>query len=352
MATKQFSSRIQWKKDTSANWTQNNPVLLNGEIAIVVTNAGQTRFKVGDGTSSYTALPFQDEYVLNQIPNVSEYVTAQDPVGIADTVPPTFGGYTVDAFALKSEIVDNTNSTAIDAPLSANQGNILNQNITSLDQDITSLNQNITSINQDISDLSSNISNTSSQINTLSSQIGNLSNLQTSNKEDLVVAINETFTSASNGKQIIATAITGMGVATSASDTFQTMANNIQSIETGVKRMVANDTSIIPTGTYATSTYYNTNFGVLISYAPNGDVVLTMKGGTTTTYENLYYVLDSAPSGVTMEFVRNTGASSTAGRIYSCVLHNIQTLVNIAIVMNSRNSSNDYTRCNITITEV
>ena len=63
MATKQFNSRIQWKKDTSANWTSNNPVLLNGEIAIVVTNSGETRFKIGDGTSSYTALPFQDEAV-------------------------------------------------------------------------------------------------------------------------------------------------------------------------------------------------------------------------------------------------------------------------------------------------
>ena len=30
----------------------------------------------------------------------------------------------------------------------------------------------------------------------------------------------------------------------------------------------------------------------------------------------------------------------------------LQTLVNIAIVMNSRNSSNDYTQCNITIKEV
>lgn len=140
MATKQFNSRIQWKKDTSANWTANNPVLLNGEIAIVVTNAGQTRFKVGDGTSSYTALPFQDEYVLNQIPNVTEYITAQDPVGIADTVPPTFGGYTVDAFTLKSQIVDNTNSTASDVPLSANQGNVLNQ---AIQQNATNLSEKL-----------------------------------------------------------------------------------------------------------------------------------------------------------------------------------------------------------------
>lgn len=72
MATKQFNSRIKWKKDTSANWTKNNPVLLNGEIAIVVTNAGETRFKVGDGTSSYTALPFQDEFLQDAITEVDD----------------------------------------------------------------------------------------------------------------------------------------------------------------------------------------------------------------------------------------------------------------------------------------
>lgn len=72
MATKQFNSRIQWKKDTSANWTANNPVLLNGEIAIVITNSGETRFKVGDGTSSYTALPFQDEFLQAAITEVDD----------------------------------------------------------------------------------------------------------------------------------------------------------------------------------------------------------------------------------------------------------------------------------------
>ena len=61
MANKEFNARIRWKKDTSSNWTSNNPVLLDGEIAIVVTNANETRFKVGDGTSAYTELPFQDE---------------------------------------------------------------------------------------------------------------------------------------------------------------------------------------------------------------------------------------------------------------------------------------------------
>ena len=84
MATKQFNSRIQWKKDTSSNWTANNPVLLNGEIAIVVTNSGETRFKIGDGTSSYTALPFQDEVVRALITAADDKIDEH----IADTDNP------------------------------------------------------------------------------------------------------------------------------------------------------------------------------------------------------------------------------------------------------------------------
>ena len=46
-------------------------------------------------------------------------------------------------------------------------------------------------------------------------------------------AINEVFTSASNGKKLIAQAITGKGVETSETDTFSTMAQNISNIPSG-----------------------------------------------------------------------------------------------------------------------
>lgn len=62
-----LNTRVQSKRDTSANWTQNNPVLLDGEVIVVDTNSGDVRFKVGNGTSTYTQLPFQDEAVYNQI---------------------------------------------------------------------------------------------------------------------------------------------------------------------------------------------------------------------------------------------------------------------------------------------
>lgn len=67
MAQKHFDARIQWKRDTSSNWTANNPVLLNGEIIIVDTESGEIRFKIGDGTKTYTQLPFEDEVIRNLI---------------------------------------------------------------------------------------------------------------------------------------------------------------------------------------------------------------------------------------------------------------------------------------------
>lgn len=68
MATsKTIDARVKHKRDTSANWTSNNPVLLNGEIILVDTADGELRFKVGDGTKRYTQLPFTDEPLRNLI---------------------------------------------------------------------------------------------------------------------------------------------------------------------------------------------------------------------------------------------------------------------------------------------
>lgn len=50
--------------------------------------------------------------------------------------------------------------------------------------------------------------------------------------KDLKGAINEVFQNVSNGKQLIATAITDKGVTTSSDSTFQTMATNIKNIQT------------------------------------------------------------------------------------------------------------------------
>lgn len=69
MANKIFNTRIKNKRDTEVNWTSKNPVLLNGEIIVVDTASGETRFKVGDGSKKYSQLPFQDAATLgNYVP--------------------------------------------------------------------------------------------------------------------------------------------------------------------------------------------------------------------------------------------------------------------------------------------
>lgn len=67
MAT-EFNTRIKFKRDTSSNWTNKNPVILNGEIILVDTDSGELRAKVGDGSKTYTQLPFSDEVIRNLIP--------------------------------------------------------------------------------------------------------------------------------------------------------------------------------------------------------------------------------------------------------------------------------------------
>lgn len=58
MGNKTFNARIKNKRDTSANWVSKDPVLLDGELIIVDTAGGETRFKVGDGTSKWSELNF------------------------------------------------------------------------------------------------------------------------------------------------------------------------------------------------------------------------------------------------------------------------------------------------------
>lgn len=64
---KTFNARFQNKRDTSANWTASNPVLLNGETIIVDTANGEVRRKTGDGVKTYTQLPFDDEVMKNLV---------------------------------------------------------------------------------------------------------------------------------------------------------------------------------------------------------------------------------------------------------------------------------------------
>lgn len=73
------NSRFQFRRDTAANWTAANPVLLIGEIGLA-TDLGN--FKVGDGVTAWSGLAY-----LAQGP--------AGPIG-ATGVPGTSGSATLD----------------------------------------------------------------------------------------------------------------------------------------------------------------------------------------------------------------------------------------------------------------
>ena len=101
MATTTFNTRISLKYDTYANWVEKDPVLLAGEVAVVVvpadTNAVEqepaTLFKVGDGTSKFSELQFvaglaadvydwakaatKPTYSASEIDGLSDYISGE-----------------------------------------------------------------------------------------------------------------------------------------------------------------------------------------------------------------------------------------------------------------------------------
>jgi hypothetical protein len=60
-----LTAKIQLRRDTSANWTSNNPILAAGEVAftsdVFYTSTDQQRFKIGDGVQTWTQLDYVPE---------------------------------------------------------------------------------------------------------------------------------------------------------------------------------------------------------------------------------------------------------------------------------------------------
>lgn len=69
MAEKFINARVQTRRDTLANWENENPVLLNGETVIVDTDDGLRR-KVGDGQTPFADLIYDDELFYSEIEKV------------------------------------------------------------------------------------------------------------------------------------------------------------------------------------------------------------------------------------------------------------------------------------------
>jgi hypothetical protein len=48
-------NKIQFRRDTAANWTSTNPTLSSGELGY---ETDTKKFKIGDGTTAWTSLAY------------------------------------------------------------------------------------------------------------------------------------------------------------------------------------------------------------------------------------------------------------------------------------------------------
>ena len=113
MANKTFNTRVKNKRDTAANWeavaTTFQP--LDGELIIVDTSAGKTRFKVGRYDTAkgrllyYNEIPFADEYLYNDL-NEAQGKIYEEIKGIDDksiiemTLEPAAGNGTTEVYKM------------------------------------------------------------------------------------------------------------------------------------------------------------------------------------------------------------------------------------------------------------
>lgn len=59
-----YNTRIKLKSDTESNWLSQDPVLLDGEVAIVKCDGEITRKKIGDGTKKFSELLYDESKTL------------------------------------------------------------------------------------------------------------------------------------------------------------------------------------------------------------------------------------------------------------------------------------------------
>jgi hypothetical protein len=75
---------IKHRRDTAANWTSNNPILLAGQLGIETDGLTTTpKFKIGDGVNTWTTLPYfyggaASAQNLNNVLTVGDTTSGQD----------------------------------------------------------------------------------------------------------------------------------------------------------------------------------------------------------------------------------------------------------------------------------
>lgn len=83
-------ARVQFRRDSKANWETYNPILADGEIGI---ESDTKRFKIGDGTKAWTGLSYSSKALAD---NPEEYIKS---LSIADMTYTSDGTLTSTTYA-------------------------------------------------------------------------------------------------------------------------------------------------------------------------------------------------------------------------------------------------------------
>jgi hypothetical protein len=97
--------RLKLRRDTAANWTTANPVLLAGELGL---ESDTNKIKIGDGTTAWTSLGYFPFVVSGGV------VTGNLEIGTTGTL--TFEGSSADAFETTLGVINPTADRTINLP--------------------------------------------------------------------------------------------------------------------------------------------------------------------------------------------------------------------------------------------
>ena len=101
-------------------------------------------------------------------------------------------------------------------------------------------------------------------------------------------------------------------------------------------------------GTYDTASHHGSYWAAIDA---NGNLLLVVVGGTSTSYESIYFTVASVPTGVTLvDQSYYSYSSMTASKPYVAVFSGVTTSVDIVLNFSETNTSSDYVTCQVTIT--
>lgn len=122
-----YNTRIKLKSDTESNWLSQDPVLLDGEVAIVKCDGGITRKKIGDGYKKFSELSYDESKSLGltsasvgQIPKVKAVDSNGVPTEWEPAALPSSGTGNMKKLTFTGAVTgeyDGTTDVSVDIPI-------------------------------------------------------------------------------------------------------------------------------------------------------------------------------------------------------------------------------------------